>query len=110
MHMDEFTRAVFDAVYNSRAQLGLRFLFGSLLALKHILRGLAFSWPLYLLSSAGLVLPGKYAWLFLLLLIPALMVSGSILLMGLSEEYQEKVSGRLLRRQEWKNIVFGSAS
>jgi hypothetical protein len=106
--MDEFTRGVFDAVYNSRTQHGLRLLFGALLALKHLLRGLAFSWPLYLLSAAGFALPGEYAWLFVLLLIPALIVSGSILLLGLSEEYQEKINGRLLRLKEWRCIVLGS--
>jgi len=106
--MDEFTRAVFDAVYNSRSQRALRLLFGALLALKHVLRGLAFSWPLYLLSVTGFALPGEYAWLFLLLLIPALIVSGSILLLGLSEEYQEKINGRLLKLQEWKCILLGS--
>jgi hypothetical protein len=61
-----------------------------------------------LLSAAGFALPGEYAWLFALLLIPALMVSGSILLLGLSEEYQEKINGRLLKLKEWKCIVLGS--
>jgi len=106
--MDELTRAVFDAVYRSTAQRGLRMLFGGLLVVKHVLRGLIFSWPLYLLSLAGLALPGDYAWLFLLLVIPALMVSGSILLLGLSEEYQEHVQGRILNIHDWKNILLGS--
>lgn len=105
--MDELTRAVFDAVYRSNAQRGLRLLFGGLLVLKHTLRGLIFSWPLYLLSMAGLALPGDYAWLFYVLLIPALMVSGAILLLGLSEEYREAVHGRILKLHEWKRIVLG---
>jgi hypothetical protein len=42
-----------------------------------------------------------------LLIIPAVMVSGSILLLGLSEEYQERINGRLLKLQEWKYIVWG---
>lgn len=106
--MDEFTRGVFDAVYRSRTQRGLRILFGGLLTLKHVMRGLAFSWPLYLLSVAGFVLPGEYAWMFLLLLIPAFIVSGTILLLGLSEEYQEKINGRLLKLREWRRIAWGS--
>jgi len=61
--MDEFTRAVFDAVYRSTSQRLLRLLFGALLVLKHTLRGFGFSWPLYLLSLAGLVFPGEYAWI-----------------------------------------------
>jgi hypothetical protein len=36
------------------------------------------------------------------------MVSGSILLLGLSEEYQEKINGRLLKLKEWKCILLGS--
>lgn len=106
--MDELTRAVFDAVYRSTAQRGLRMLFGTLLVLKHALRGFAFSWPLYLLALAGLALPGDYAWLLFLLVIPALIVSGSILLLGLSEEYRESVHGRILKLHEWKRIVLGS--
>lgn len=105
--MDELTRAVFDAVYRSSSQRGLRVLFGVLLVLKHSLRGFGFSWPLYLLSFAGLVFPGEYAWLFFLLLIPALIVSGSILLLGLTEEYSESVHGRILKLHEWQRIVLG---
>jgi hypothetical protein len=106
--MDELTRAVFDAVYRSTTQRGLRLLFGGLLAVKHTLRGFIFSWPLYLLSLAGLALPGDYAWLFLLLVIPALMVSGTILLLGLSEEYREHVQGRILKACDWKRILLGT--
>ncbi len=102
--MDELRRAVFDAVYRSAAQRGLRIFFSFLLVLKHTLRGFTFSWPLYLLSLAGLALPGDYAWLFYLLLIPALMVSTSILLYGLSEEYREAVYGRILRLRDWSGI------
>jgi len=102
--MDELTRAVFDAVYRSAAQRGLRVLFCSLLVLKHALRGLAFSWPLYLLSLAGLALPGDYAWLFYLLLVPALMVSAAILLFGLSEEYLEVVQGKILKLRDWSHL------
>ena len=105
--MDEFTRAVFDAVYRSPKQRLLRALFVNILALKHVLRGIAFSWPLYLLSGAGLALPGEYAWLFQLLLIPALIVSASILLIGLSEEYQGHVQGRLIKPGDWKNMIIG---
>lgn len=105
--MDDLARAVFDAVYRSTTQHSLRLLFGGLLVLKHTLRGFGFSWPLYLLSLAGLVFPGEYAWLFFLLLIPALIVSGAILLLGLSEEYRETVHGRILKLHEWKRIVLG---
>lgn len=102
--MDELTRAVFEAVYRSAKQRSLRIIFACLLILKHTLRGLAFSWPLYLLSLAGLALPGDYAWLFYLLLIPALMVSATILIFGLSEEYLETVHGRILKLRDWSRI------
>lgn len=105
--MDEFSQAVFDAIYSARRQRLLRFLFGILLLLKHALRGFVFSWPLYLLSAASLVLPGKYAWAFLLLLIPAFALSGYILTKGLREDYRAVVRGRLLKLEEMKWALFG---
>jgi hypothetical protein len=108
MQMDEFTRAVFDAAYRSRPQRSWRLLFGALLVVKHTLRGLLFSWPLYLLSLAGLALPGQYAWAFLLLLIPAVMVSGYILKKGLREDYEAYVRGRLLDVRDLRRILFGA--
>lgn len=102
--MDELTRAVFDSVYRSAPQRSLRIFFPCLLILKHTLRGFAFSWPLYLLSLAGLALPGEYAWLFYLLLVPALMVSATILVLGLSGEYFETVHGHILKLREWSRI------
>jgi len=107
MQMDEFTRAVFEAAYHSPKQRRLRLLFGSALTLKHTLRGLLFSWPLYLLSLAGLALPGQYAWAFLLLLIPAVWVSGAILWKGLREDYVGQVRGRLMDIQEWRRVLLG---
>jgi len=106
--MDELTRAVFDAAYHSRPQRSRRVLFGALLVVKHILRGLLFSWPLYLLSLAGLALPGQYAWAFLLLLIPAVWVSGHILKKGLREDYAAHVRGRLLELRDLRRVVFGT--
>jgi hypothetical protein len=106
--MDELTRAVFDAAYGSASQRRLRLLFGAALALKHALRGLLFSWPLYLLSLAGLALPGAYAWVFLLLLIPAVWVSGHILWKGLREDYDAHVRGRLLELGELRRILLGA--
>ena len=106
MQMDEFTRAVFEAAYQSRPQRNRRLLFGALLVLKHTLRGLLFSWPLYLLSLAGLALPGQYVWAFLLLLIPAAGVSGTILRKGLREDYEAHVRGRLLEFREWRRVLY----
>jgi hypothetical protein len=107
--MDEFTQAVFDAAYGSRPQRNLRLLVGALLVLKHTLRGLVFSWPLYLLSAAGLALPGRFAWVFLLLLIPAVAVSGYILAKGLREDYGAVVRGRLLKLGDVRWGLLGKA-
>ena len=107
--MDEFTRAVFDAAYASRPQRQLRLLCGALLVLKHALRGFAFSWPLYLLSAAGLVLPGQFAWMFLLVLIPAFVLSGYILAKGLREDYGAMVRGRLLKPIDLRRALMGGA-
>lgn len=109
MQMDEFTQAVFDAAYGSRPQRRLRALFGALLVVKHTLRGLLFSWPLYLLSLAGLVLPGQYAWAFALLLIPAVWVSGTILTKGLREDYAAHVWGRLLELRDLRRVLFAES-
>ena len=106
--MDEFTRAVFEAAYQSRQQRIRRLLFAALLVLKHTLRGLLFSWPLYLLSLAGLALPGQSAWAFLLLLIPAVWVSSAILVRGLREDYEAHVRGKLLGWRDWHRVLYQS--
>jgi len=105
--MDEFTQAVFDAAYASRSQRHLRLLFGALLILKHIVRGLLFSWPLYLLAFSGMAVPGFQTWVFLLPLIPAVVVSGFILRKGLSEDYRAVLRGRLLKIRDVKWALFG---
>ena len=105
--MDEFTQAVFEAAYQSRRQRSLRFLLTASLIVKHTLRGLIFSWPLYLLSLAGLALPGEFAWAFVLLLIPALVVSGYILSKGLHEDYRAFVRDRLLKRKDVRRVLLG---
>lgn len=105
--MDEFTQAVFDAAYASAPQRKLRCLLVALLILKHMLRGLLFSWPLYLLSLAGWALPGEFAWAFVMMLIPALVVSGYILRKGLREDYRAYVRDRLLKRADVRRILLG---
>jgi len=105
--MDEFTQAVFEAAYASRAQRNFRLLFGLLLVLKHTFRGLIFSWPLYLLSATSFVLPGNFGWVFALLLIPGVAVSGYILNKGLREDYAAYVKGRLLRSGDLRQAVRG---
>lgn len=106
--MDELTRAVFHAAYRSRAQTHLRLLLSALLVGKHILRGLLFSWPLYVLAFAGWAVPAFHTWVFLLLLIPAVAVSGMILRSGLREDYKTFVAARLLKPGDIRRALFGA--
>ncbi len=50
---NEFERGVFLVVYNSRKQRYSRIVASVVLVMKHVLRGLLFSWPLYLLALAA---------------------------------------------------------
>jgi len=53
----ELAQAVFRSVYNSHGQRQRRWLAALLLAAKHTLRGLLFSWPLYLMALGGFYAP-----------------------------------------------------
>ncbi len=50
---NEFERGVFRVVYNSPKQRYHRGIAAITLVVKHVLRGLLFSWPLYLLALAA---------------------------------------------------------
>lgn len=91
-----FERGVFTALYNSRKQRYYRLLAVVTLSLKHALRGILFSWPLYLLVMAALVVPGRPVIVFILLLLPGVYVSWTILYRGVSEDYAQLVDGYLL--------------
>lgn len=100
-HVDEirndFERGIFINLYNSRKQRFNRALAGTLLVVKHGLRGMLFSWPLYLLALAVYVVPGSPALVFLLFLLPGVYMSWVILSRGVREDYDQMVSGYLLR-------------
>ncbi len=102
----EFERGVFLVVYNSRKQRYHRMLASVILALKHILRGLLFSWPLYLLALAAYSIPQASIWLVLLLLLPAMYVSWTILSRGIKEDYDNLVDGYLLRSGYLGRMIF----
>jgi hypothetical protein len=102
-------RAVFTSVYNSRAQHGLRAVALLLLTLKHVVRGLAFSWPVYLLALAGLYAAGWPRLLLWSLAVPGIGLSLFILLRGVREEYQSGVAGRLLGRARLLQLLKGRA-
>ncbi len=92
----DFERGIFLAVYNSRKQKLQRFFAVVILSMKHILRGLLFSWPLYLLALASYAVPGASGGLFLLLLLPAIYISWVILSKGIKEDYKNLVEGYIL--------------
>jgi hypothetical protein len=94
---NDFERGVFLSVYNSRPQRLRRQLARVILALKHVLRGTLFSWPLYLLPLAAWSLQASYLPLILLLLLPGVTISGVILVRGVREDYAAHVEGFILR-------------
>lgn len=94
---NDFERGVFLAVYNSRKQQNYRMAAGLVLSLKHALRGILFSWPLYLLALAAYAVPGSFVLVFILLLMPAVTVSWVILSRGVKEDYEKLIDGYILR-------------
>ena len=94
---NEFERGVFLALYNSRRQRVHRVIARIILGLKHGLRGILFSWPLYLLPLAAWLLQARYLSLIILLLLPGIYISGVILIRGVGEDYANHVEGQILR-------------
>jgi len=94
---DDFERGVFLSVYQSPRQRLHRRIARCILGCKHGLRGILFSWPLYLLPLAAWLLNARYLLLILLLLLPGLYISGVILLRGVRSDYARLVDGVILR-------------
>jgi hypothetical protein len=103
---NDFERAVFLAVYNSPRQRLHRAIARLLLGLKHGLRGVLFSWPLYLLPLAATLLQATYLPLIGLLLLPGLALSGVILLRGVREDYARFVNGVILQSGYPARLLF----
>jgi len=103
---NDFERGVFLVVYNSPKQRFHRSMAAVILAIKHILRGLLFSWPLYLLVLAAYSIPGSSILLVLFLLLPAVYVSWKILSRGIVEDYKTMVEGYLLRSGYLGRMIF----
>jgi len=93
---NDFERGVFAVVYNSPKQRYHRMVAAIMLTTKHALRGLLFSWPLYLLALAAYSIPAASVWLVLILLLPAMYISWVILSRGIKEDYENLVDGYLL--------------
>ena len=103
---NEFEKGVFLVIYNSRKQRFNRAVASCVLAMKHILRGILFSWPLYLLALAAYSIPDGSIWIVLLLLLPAMYISWGILNRGIREDYEHLVYGYLLRSGYIGRIIF----
>jgi hypothetical protein len=103
---DEFERGVFLALYNSPRQRLHRALARVILGIKHSLRGILFSWPLYLLPVSAWLLQARYLPLILLLLLPGIYISAAILVRGVREDYNRLVDGYILRRGYAGRLVF----
>lgn len=103
---NDFERGVFQVVYESRKQRWNRGFALSILILKHVLRGMLFSWPLYLLALAAYSIPGSSILLVLILLLPAMYVSWVILSRGVKEDYENIIQGYLLRSGYLGRIIF----
>lgn len=103
---NDLERGVFLAVYNSRKQRYHRMAAGLALGLKHALRGVLFSWPLYLLTLAAYAVPGSFVLVFILLLMPAVYVSWVILSRGVKEDYFKLVDGYILRAGYLGRMLF----
>ena len=102
----ELERAVCESLYKGSAQRRRRSWIVLLLGIKHTLRGLLFSWPLYLLGLVAWVLPsGKSAWLSLLLL-PGIALSAVILWRGIVDDYQRFVHRVLLNPGAARHILW----
>jgi len=94
---NEFERGVFLSVYNSPKQRIRRAIAHVILSAKHSLRGVLFSWPLYLLPLAAWSFRPAYLPLILLLLIPGVYISWVILVRGVREDYACHVEGHILQ-------------
>jgi hypothetical protein len=103
---NDFERGVFLVLYDSPKQKLHRLIAATALIIKHALRGILFSWPLYMLTLAAYAVPGSPKLLFMLLLIPALYVSWIILSRGVKEDYDHLVSGYILRSGYLGRMLF----
>lgn len=94
------------ALYTSRQQRRRRSFAYLLLGFKHGLRGILFSWPLYLLPLAAWLLQLRYMTLIVLLLLPGVVISAVILSRGVREDYVNLVDGYILESGYAMRMLF----
>jgi hypothetical protein len=103
----ELAQAVFRSVYTSREQRRRRLFAALLLTGKHTLRGLLFSWPLYLMVYAGFRTDMPVNLFLWALGIPGIGISIFILARGVREEYRARVTERILTRADLIKVLRG---
>jgi hypothetical protein len=106
----ELAQAVFHSVYSSREQRRRRWLATLLLVTKHTLRGLLFSWPLYLMVVAGFYTDRPVNVLLWALGVPGIALSVAILARGIREEYRTRIADRLLKQGDLLRVLRGGAA
>lgn len=106
----ELARAVFRALYASREQRWRRLVAGLLLAAKHTLRGMLFSWPLYLMAVAGFFVPAAFGIFLWLLAVPGIGISLYILGKGIRDDYRSRIAGRVLAPGELARVLRGETT
>ena len=105
----ELEVGIFMASYDSVPQRRRRVLALVLLGVKHSLRGLLFSWLAYVLGYAAFYSAQVYALVSLLLLVPAVLLSGVILVRGVRDDYRDRVKGVLLNAGFARGLLFPAA-
>lgn len=81
-----------------------------LLGTKHTLRGLLFSWPLYLMVYAGFLTDVPINIFLWALGIPGIAISFFILARGIREEYRARIVGQLLKPGDLLRVLRGSTA
>lgn len=105
----ELEVGIFMAAYDSAQQRRRRVLAMVLLGVKHTLRGLLFSWPAYVLGLAAFYSAQVYVLVSMLLLVPAVLLSGVILVRGVRDDYRDRVKGVLLNTGFARGLLFPAA-
>jgi hypothetical protein len=101
----ELAQAVFRSVYHSREQRHRRQFAALLLAAKHTLRGLLFSWPLYLMALGGFYAPFPVDVLLWAIAVPGIGLSLVILARGVRAAHREHVTGKIQRRGDLARLL-----
>ena len=97
---------VHGSVYGSRQQRRFRLYAFMLLCLRHGVRGIVLSWPLYFVALIPLLMPVEPGWWVVLFVFPAALVSVVILVKGVNDDYAVAITGNLLEGKELLKILW----